>query len=822
MLHNHRYLMRAGLLLAAVLLIGAFGSSSTVTQAQGGGTLSYGAKVFGTVSADAPRITYSFSGTAGDVVTAIVDNWTGALDVYAELVAPNGVVVTDSVQNTLDDNLLGAYLSAVLPYDGIYLLRISGENGSAGDFALTLLGRSAPDSTPLIFGQAVVVTLTPNAEPQLFSFEAEDCPTTLMVTNLSEGQPFTYPFVVKVYDQRGQTVALLRGGEQLEDWVTVAPRSGHYEVEVSSDHPLETGSVRLLVTCAADAPGCVAGQAGVSGVAGGTAAEECTPCFVPGTPPQGGNCPDLHFTVEQDGDDPLRVTVRWDEMTGATGYSVYVYGRVADGGEVYLTHATWTPGDPTSFTWLLPEGYRGFRFVLRVYVGDDIVCTAETGLEFEGPPDERLPVCVSFSVTVRVTNLELREVTWTWPAYPDAEAYVLEWFEVLADGSEALRGSILLSAGTTTFTATLPEPTDATDTWRVRVRVQLGGAFPCFAESTFGFLHHEPDCEDFSIAITDITGGTVTLEWTDYPGAEGYSITVVDSTGAIVPGYPVIAAPDVHSAFMGLGPGGFLVTVGPWFDPEGVICPRELKVEIPEQPQEQFPCIIRTNRADVRVRVGPGLDRAAFAFLTAGEEYPVIGYAYDAAGNLWWQIDRESIPGGEMALSLWVLASEVEALGNCDQVPPGEVPVPEPGQPGQPEQPGQPGGPGQWLPCGSCDTCGHPANECVTSPEGACLWDPATCVQQPEQPGEPGGQCYRITAQIDKGNCGANTSVIITTPYNCDNGFAPGTTVTAQAATDFQKCYITSWSGCGASGSGASVSFTATASCTVVVHFASY
>ncbi len=815
MLHNHRYLMRAGLLLAAVLLIGAFGSSSTVTQAQGGGTISYGAKVFGTISADAPHLAYSFTGTRGDVVTAIVDNWTGTLDVEAALIAPSGVIVADSVQNTLDDNPQGAYISAVLPEDGVYLLRISGENGSTGDFALTLLGRGAPDSTELIFGQAVDVTLTPGAEPHLFWFEATDCPTTLTVTNLSQGQPFTYPFVVRVYDQRGQTVALLRGGEQLEDWVTVTPRSGRYEVEVSSDHPLEPGNVRLLVTCAADAPGCVAGQAGISGVAG-TGPQTCAPCFTPGTPLENGSCPDLHFTAEQISEDPLRVMVRWDEMTGATGYAVYVYGRVADGGEVYLTHAVWTPGDPTSFTWVLPEGYVSFRFMLRVYVGDDVVCTAETSLELERPPDERLPVCLAFSVDVRVTSLADRAVLWSWSAYPGAEAYVLEWFEVLDDGSEALRGSMLLSSGITSFAAGLPAPTGAHDSWRVRVRVQLGGAFPCFAESTFGFLHHAPDCEDFAIAITDITGGTVTLEWTDYPGAEGYSITVVDSTGAIVPGYPVILAPDVHSALMGLGPGGFLVTVGPWFDPEGAICPRELKVEIPEQPQEQFPCIIRTNRADVRVRVGPGLDRAAFAFLTAGEEYPVIGYAYDAAGNLWWQIDRSSIPGGEMALSLWVLASDVEALGNCDQVPPGEVPVPEPGQP---EQPGQPGGPGQWLPCGSCDTCGHPANECVTSPTGECLWDPATCVQQPEQPGEPGGQCYRITAAIDMSGCQYTSgSAMIDTPPNCDGGYSPGTTIAAHAVAVDPKCNVNYWSGCGASGGENSITFTATSSCTITAH----
>ena len=44
-------------------------------------------------------------------------------------------------------------------------------------------------------------------------------------------------------------------------------------------------------------------------------------------------------------------------------------------------------------------------------------------------------------------------------------------------------------------------------------------------------------------------------------------------------------------------------------------------------------------------------------------------------------------------------------------------------------------GPGMWLPCGSCDTCGHPAEECVTAPDGACLWDPATCVPGSAPPG---------------------------------------------------------------------------------------
>ena len=283
------------------------------------------------------------------------------------------MIIASSAQNTLDDNMQGAYISAVLPGDGIYLLWITGENGTTGDFALTLLGQGAPVSTPLIFGQAVDVTLVPAADPQLFSFEAEDCPTTLLVTNVSEGQPFTYPFVVKVYDQRGQTVALLHGGEELEDWVTVTPRSERYEVEVSSDH-LDTGTIRLLVTCAADAPGCVAGQRASPAwraPARRSARRASSPAIrrrvaVPRPPLQSGG-----RTVEH----ARQVTVMWDAMPGATGYTVTVYGRTADSGDVYLTHAVWGPAiQPPS-----PGSCRNTTspsVFCCVAIGDDVVCVA--------------------------------------------------------------------------------------------------------------------------------------------------------------------------------------------------------------------------------------------------------------------------------------------------------------------------------------------------------------------------------------------------------------------------------------------------------------
>lgn len=810
MTHNstHTRWLRLGLLIALLVVTGMLPHTPAPTQAQGGGSISYGAKVFDTISEDTPRVTYSFTGGAGDVITVIADNWTGTLDLRAELIAPNGEIIGSSVQNTLDDNMQGAYLAAVLPDDGIYLLWITSENATTGDFALTLLGHPAPDSTELIFGKAVDVPLTPAADPQLFWFEAQDCPTMLVVTNLRGAQPFSYPFAVKVYDQRGQTVALLRGGEELEDWVTVTPRSGRYEVEVSSDDLLESGNVRLLVTCAADAPGCPLGQAGMSGVASGGPLV-CPPCWTPDDPPDSGGCPDLHFRAESFPlDDALRVTVTWDAMMGATGYSVTVYGRYPEGGEVYLTHGTWTPGDPTSFTWFLPTHFAGFRFMLRVAIGDDVVCVEHAEIELETPPDERRPVCDIFTVDGTIADLETRDVTWTWTAYPGAEAYVAEWFEVLDDDTEALQGSVLLGPGTTSFSTTLPAPSASRDTWRFRVRVQLGGAFPCVAEDTLGFIHRIPVCVEFTLVETVHTGTSSTIIWSAYPDAEGYMLSVLDETGEImIPPFPQLLPPDQLSYVLELPPGNYLVRVGPWMG--ATFCEEELALTF----EPDMVCDIRTDRRDVPMRTGPGLGYSIFGYMPLDTDVRVIGETQDASGIRWWQIDPAQIGGGVGVMGgLWVQQDHVTGDPICGQVPGVQIPPPE--LPVQPEQPEVPVGPGQWLPCGSCDTCGHPANECVTSPEGECLWDPATCVGPAPS---DGGQCYSLTVQ--KTGCQGGW-VDVVTPTNCDGLWLPGSTVNLTANTGQCKLF-NGWSGScpGASGSNTSITITMTSSCTVIADF---
>ncbi|MBL8132905.1 MAG: hypothetical protein JNL42_13680 [Anaerolineae bacterium] len=691
-------------LILILVVLSLIQGSSFNTQAQSGGALGYGSKVYGVISASAPLVTYSFTGQQGDYVVMTADSWTGTLDVQLEFVAPNGVVLDRSTQNTPAGEALGAHLAVFLPESGIYVLRLSGEHATTGDYLLSVLGRAAATATPLVYGQAVDVIIPAGAAAQFFAFEAEDCPTTLVVSDPSEGQPFTFRFIVKVRDQRGQTVALLRGGEQLEDWVTVEALSGRYEVEALAEEPALSGSIRLLVTCADDNPGCTpTGQSG---------AAVCAPCPPIDELVPGGGCPDLHFTAVQDPAVPNWVTVTWDLMPGADGYAVYVTGLIEGGGETYLTHADWVPGDPTRFTWILPAvGYTGFNFSLRVLVDDVVICTQEAHVDMGTPA----PDCPDMGLTAAMTDAAVHALTLGWTPGLDADQFDLDIYSIM-DGSETYSGRLIL-------------PGDA---------------------SEYAFDHFPPELDAVRFVL--------------------------------------------------------------WMWKDGRLCSEEITVVFTQPPDQQGggPCAIRADREGVPVRVGPGASRSIFAFLNPGIEYTVAGQAIGEDGNPWWQIDKTQFAGHEGVISLWVAQADVAEVGDCSQVPqtdiPGVIPIPD----------DQPGG---WLPCGSCDSCGHPANECVTSPEGLCLWDPTTC--QNFNPNPPGGDqtCYAVYAVIDMGNCSGGGSAMLDTVPNCRSTlYTPGTLIQAHAVAVDSKCRVRSWTGCGASGSGASISFIPPGTCTVVAH----
>ncbi|GEM_PF-1257223 len=199
------------------------------------------------------------------------------------------------------------------------------------------------------------------------------------------------------------------------------------------------------------------------------------------------------------------------------------------------------------------------------------------------------------------------------------------------------------------------------------------------------------------------------------------------------------------------------------------------------------PCAISTEQDDVRVHVGPGRNRGVFGYLPKGRQFTVIGQAQDDKGAVWWELDKSEFDGGEMVNSLWVKADDVRSVGSCAMVsistPPPLIPYPTP--------------PGSWLPCGSCDSCGHPASECVTSPDGECLWDPDTCgnvrvTPPPQVTSAP--QCYTVTVTSSLGG-----SAWKTTPGNCtEDTYTMGSSVGVHAEPQGAGWYVLSWSGtCG-------------------------
>jgi hypothetical protein len=688
--------------LAAIILL--IPGQASPSQAQIGGTISYGNAVFGVISATTPALTYSFDGNAGDLVSVDVRGLTGDLDPVVTLAdAAQQVLKTNNNHlfvHTTNDVRFAAYL----PQTGPYAITVSGANGTGGDFLLRLDGRPPTIPTPLVYGVPVTVDIPANATPQYYRFDTENCPTTLTVSNPSAGQPYSFPFVVRVRDQQGTEVTLLRGGEMVEDRVTVEALSGWYEVDVLSDDPQATGAITLLVSCGDGAPGCAGGQDG------GAAADECPPCPNCGGDPPGtidvtdNRCIDTAFDVSLIEPATSTIDYTWNAIPGADTYRLTFYALMSDGSEFAYGWVEVDTNDypARNFDFLPPE-FAGFRIVLEVFEDGEVICTDQDIVYFQ----RGLRTCPDLGLEAILTNPDTRSVSLRWDPTLGADRFDIALYSITPFG-ESFSGMI---------------PVD--------------GMF-----SEYVFDHFPPELNGIRAVL--------------------------------------------------------------WMERGDLVCSAEVMVDFSSQPQQaepaepRVPCIIR-GEGIIWVHVGPGRNRGVFDYLPTGQDIAVIGQALDDDGNLWWQIDPTVIPGGTSVASLWVMASDVVASGDCDEVPQGEIPPIVPDD-----------DPGEWLPCGSCDTCGHPANECVTSPTGECLWDPATCVQQipggdddvppgddePQQPPDdddgptpPPPPCYSLSVGTSAGG-----SVSYITPQNCQGGYTPGSLVIIQVApdTDYAVQY---WSG---------------------------
>lgn len=414
-----------------VLLIGIIAGTvlaqRPVADAQGGGSISYGSKVLGRVSADLPEVMYSFNGTAGDLIQVRVKNWVGTLDPQMTLLAPDGQNAGSSTRSPFAVESQDATLALFLPQTGVYMLLVSAESGTSGQFLLTLQGRGAVIATPLLYGQGLDVTVPLNPQPQYFAFETEDCPTVFTVANLSEGQPFTFPFMVKVRNAQGTLIALLYGGDAVEDRLVLPARSGRYEVEVLSEDPQQQGTIHLLVSCADQAPGCVGG--GVSGAAGADlgVAAECPPCF---SEDFGGElCDDFEVTATHEGDSTYSFT--WPAVEGAEWYIFYILDAW---GVMLADSPVMLEGETSNLYAIHPADLGRGPFTAHVNAGSGMeigtfLCVDEVQFSFDGP----VPEC-SIDVRVDIVPGEERRAVASWTAAPGAAAYMIHVYAYADDG----------------------------------------------------------------------------------------------------------------------------------------------------------------------------------------------------------------------------------------------------------------------------------------------------------------------------------------------------------------------------------------------------
>jgi len=116
-------------------------------------------------------------------------------------------------------------------------------------------------------------------------------------------------------------------------------------------------------------------------------------------------------------------------------------------------------------------------------------------------------------------------------------------------------------------------------------------------------------------------------------------------------------------------------------------------------------CTISTSRDEtVHVRVGPGENRTAIVFLTAGSSFKVLGQAKAKDGSKWWKLDKTQVAPDKSANEVWVKQDDVKAKGDCDKVadvnappvvPISNVPPSNNGSNAQPS--GNPPASGAWV-----------------------------------------------------------------------------------------------------------------------------
>jgi hypothetical protein len=226
-----------------------------VLMVQSGGFMDYGDSVINSVIEDTPLVSYTFSGAAGDVITAEAIGISFEFNPSLALLSPGMQPISYNDNAPLGFGATDAALTATLPEDGTYALLVGAE-GFGGTFWLrlnnTVMGEAAPLPPNTMIGIDEQTLENAGGNPLLYAFEAGDCTTALSLINMGEG----FPFTVIIRNSSGTIFTGLREGQQQAHLITLPPNSGRYTVEIIPHEIGDDRSLAITASCAGENPIC--------------------------------------------------------------------------------------------------------------------------------------------------------------------------------------------------------------------------------------------------------------------------------------------------------------------------------------------------------------------------------------------------------------------------------------------------------------------------------------------------------------------------------------------------------------------------------------
>jgi hypothetical protein len=167
-----------------LLMIGALWSvgAGLTARAQGENTIVFGQTVEGRITNESFRTVYTFQGTKGEIIDAILQRVTGNLDPVLLLLGQDNSLIARSPDAGVGDR--ARLVSVALPDTGVFFLvatRFGGDRGlTTGQYSLSLarVGIAADPriasngTTPIQYGDNVVNELTDQEYERYYSFGA--------------------------------------------------------------------------------------------------------------------------------------------------------------------------------------------------------------------------------------------------------------------------------------------------------------------------------------------------------------------------------------------------------------------------------------------------------------------------------------------------------------------------------------------------------------------------------------------------------------------------------------------------------------------------